>query len=859
MVNNESDFNVDLRGNEFKSCFARSVVVNSQHRQKTTNTRQLQAKDSFIKNKGSLEDNVSNCESSSNEALHVRLVKNDYKPVEDIRRFSCHSATNSRRESLCTTRPLPNIPIENIMFQSQIDTLQWQLKQTEASREMYRAVMKQVVSFLDRAHKSLEILGTKMNNQQNSVHRSKSENLVSIKVDNGTLRSITDATQYEDSFWKQIKKTELLPEEIPPEKLSQEAFRLLRTAQSILNTKEPDLANINKINEPEDDLNFISQLAREFPQDNKPRVTSISLSPKLLIPEREATILPNRITRKLSIYSNHSNGEEQRILESPREDLVSLSDNNSLLSSEKQQLSENQEPRRQSNYKCDSEKSVSPPVSSISSTEDESGFSSMNSFQEVGLPISASSLSEETLTRDALLRSMLHDDSSDDFYSLQNYKVNDSYSLKNSKFESPRDSQKLWAKSGNVSHRRSNSTPVDTISKESVSMKVLRKFPIFANLDEPFLQELIHKIMEIYQRKFREKSGLDEPKTEEYMEQTRRHKKRRVDSKPKESQSIPTCNNYESLATDDSDVEDMQEGTDDEIPENTKEEQSKKNEGRNKTARPQKQEEFKYKFWNTQGIAKKKDELRAFITNNEIDVAPLAETFLKASHTLNIPNYITYRTDRNIQPGGGTAILVRKEIKHHSIGTNTTKIETTAVQIYTKIGIIALFAAYSSPQNDREEADIDAVFNSHHPTILSGDLNSKHPQWNSITLNRKEKQLKKNSNERSLNIDAPTEDTRIHTPTGSTDVLDLIILKNVTTPYYFETISGLSSDHLPGIMTVSIASFKIQQTIRTTNWKKFESKTKNDVYQHRQRHRRRGKTIRRGHNTGTELSYNHKI
>ncbi|GJQ87961.1 hypothetical protein Trydic_g12891 [Trypoxylus dichotomus] len=33
---------------------------------------------------------------------------------------------------------------------------------------------------------------------------------------------------------------------------------------------------------------------------------------------------------------------------------------------------------------------------------------------------------------------------------------------------------------------------------------------------------------------------MDEPKTEEYMEQTKRHKKRRVDSKPKESQSIPT-------------------------------------------------------------------------------------------------------------------------------------------------------------------------------------------------------------------------------------------------------------------------------------------------------------------------------
>ncbi|GJQ70100.1 hypothetical protein Trydic_g22573 [Trypoxylus dichotomus] len=184
--------------------------------------------------------------------------------------------------------------------------------------------------------------------------------------------------------------------------------------------------------------------------------------------------------------------------------------------------------------------------------------------------------------------------------------------------------------------------------------------------------------------------------------------------------------------------------------------------------------------------------------------------------------------------------------------------ETTAVHIHTKRGIIALYAVYSSPQNNIEEADIDAIFNSHHPTILAGDLNSKHPQWNSKTLNRKGKQLKRIADERNLSVDAPTEDTHIYTPTGSTDVLDLVILKNVTTPYYLETINDLSSDRLPVIMTVSIESSNIQQTIRTTNWQKFEKSLKlRPSHQHRQRHRHRGKTIRRGHNIGTELSYNH--
>lgn len=67
---------------------------------------------------------------------------------------------------------------------------------------MYRAVMKQVVSFLERAHKSLEVIGTRMNSHQNYTQRSKSDHYLSATMDNGTLKSIGENTsQYEDAFW----------------------------------------------------------------------------------------------------------------------------------------------------------------------------------------------------------------------------------------------------------------------------------------------------------------------------------------------------------------------------------------------------------------------------------------------------------------------------------------------------------------------------------------------------------------------------------------------------------------------------------------------------------------------------------
>ncbi|GJQ75477.1 hypothetical protein Trydic_g17566 [Trypoxylus dichotomus] len=93
-------------------------------------------------------------------------------------------------------------------------------------------------------------------------------------------------------------------------------------------------------------------------------------------------------------------------------------------------------------------------------------------------------------------------------------------------------------------------------------------------------------------------------------------------------------------------------------------------------------------FSNAQGIAKKKNELRAFITDNEIDVALLSETFLKASHTFNIPYYITYRTDRNTKAGGGTASVDRDHEKFtdvinkqvHTEYRNTMNVQETTIE-----------------------------------------------------------------------------------------------------------------------------------------------------------------------------------
>lgn len=197
------------------------------------------------------------------------------------------------------------------------------------------------------------------------------------------------------------------------------------------------------------------QLAKEFPlmEPRPPRTTSFSLSPKLILPERD-TRSPVKFNRKFSLPLT---GTEQRRTTLLREQYqanrgsITESDvdlGKELGNSEKAKNGESCKPP---------EKSNSPPMGSVSSAEDESGFSSMNSFQDVGLPLVNSTVCEEVSTKEALLRSML----------------NGSNSLNTDKSKNIND-MKLWQKPNEsfIYHRRRNSSPADT-SKEKTSLKVL--------------------------------------------------------------------------------------------------------------------------------------------------------------------------------------------------------------------------------------------------------------------------------------------------------------------------------------------------------------------------------------------------
>lgn len=230
------------------------------------------------------------------------------------------------------------------------------------------------------------------------------------------------------------------PDEIPPDKLSQEAFRLLRTAQSLLNTREPDLAHISD----NKDQDFLSQLAKEFPSPSpspsRPqRATSFSINPQLINPPPDHRI-STALNRKLSLQRTPS------CRKTNDDDFPDANKRNSIASIKS---SSNK------NMEISAEKTT---TGSVSSAEDESGFSSMNSFQEVGLPIVSSQLDDDGDLRDISVNS------------------SDSNITQINVHESPRSLEKsklIWKRSELVlplNHRRWSSTPVDVVQNDPLKV-----------------------------------------------------------------------------------------------------------------------------------------------------------------------------------------------------------------------------------------------------------------------------------------------------------------------------------------------------------------------------------------------------
>ncbi|GFR12221.1 nucleic-acid-binding protein from transposon X-element [Trichonephila clavata] len=179
------------------------------------------------------------------------------------------------------------------------------------------------------------------------------------------------------------------------------------------------------------------------------------------------------------------------------------------------------------------------------------------------------------------------------------------------------------------------------------------------------------------------------------------------------------------------------------------------------------------------------------------------ETFLKRSHTFNRANFSTYRNDRTSCRGGGTAIIIKNSIRHHTIDIVTHGSEQTAITKEGSPHNLTICSFYKPPSASTPGLinDLLKIFRNRPRCFILGDFNLKHKSWNPTGNGPGGTQLFNFARKCGFCISAPAEPTRIaHHHNARSSVIDFAMssgLSNITA----ETMFDLSSDHNPVLYT----------------------------------------------------------
>jgi len=96
-------------------------------------------------------------------------------------------------------------------------------------------------------------------------------------------------------------------------------------------------------------------------------------------------------------------------------------------------------------------------------------------------------------------------------------------------------------------------------------------------------------------------------------------------------------------------------------------------------------------------MCKHTQEIKLFLRSQNLDVLLVSETHVTDKSHIHLPNYAVYHTPHPDKAHGGTAVIVRRNLKHHS-GTaySTEHIQATSI-VLEDMGEITITAVYSAP------------------------------------------------------------------------------------------------------------------------------------------------------------------
>ena len=205
-------------------------------------------------------------------------------------------------------------------------------------------------------------------------------------------------------------------------------------------------------------------------------------------------------------------------------------------------------------------------------------------------------------------------------------------------------------------------------------------------------------------------------------------------------------------------------------------------------ARPRRTERSKalrLSCFNAHDVGGRKHELDHFLNQHGVDICLLSEKLLNPGQAFRLANYVCHRTDKPTT-GGGTAILVRRDIVHHSarFGPDPLGGYCHSSHIGRQTGENPRGLHFAFPPTYRSGPD--SLFR----RCIAGPA-GRRPRRQTRGLNsrlstRRGELLRDYADENSCLIFGPdTQSTNPYNPSATPYVLDIVTTQNLSSPVYY--------------------------------------------------------------------------
>lgn len=174
---------------------------------------------------------------------------------------------------------------------------------------------------------------------------------------------------------------------------------------------------------------------------------------------------------------------------------------------------------------------------------------------------------------------------------------------------------------------------------------------------------------------------------------------------------------------------------------------------------------------------------------------------------VRIPNYSIYTTNHPDQTAhGGTAVIIKNNIKHHYVGSySENHLQATTIAVTEKTTLLNISAVYCPPKHNITKDNYLNFFQTlGNRFIAAGDFNAKHQDWGSRITRTDGRQMMKAIQEHNMNFLSTGEPT--YWPTDHRklpDLIDFCIMKGINTNLCtVESCYELAGDHSSVILTL---------------------------------------------------------